>query len=261
MDFQAILNAGGSLGEAKAVNGGAVPYAVIPEGAAVEDLERLLPAPVRARAEVTAKSEATFSAYVNRFKGENTSIFADQQAFSLVGVIDYHGPTAAAWCDHRVSYSAPRSLEWQTWRTSSGKRMAQPDFAQFIEDNVVDIRSPAGADVLEVARSLQAKKAVEFVSAIRLADGSQQFTYNETVDGSAAKGTLKIPEEFKLGIPVFFGGESYEVTARLRYRIAEGKLQMWYELYRPEHIEQDAFGHVCAGVAEATAITIWEGAL
>jgi len=253
-----VIETGGLIGEPKAVPGGLIRYAVIPEGSSVHELERLLPAPVRARAAVTALSVDTFCAYVTKFKTEATAIFADQKSFSLVGIIDYHMPSAAAFRDHRVSYSAPRSLEWETWRGSNAKKMTQADFAQFIEDNVVDIRAPAGADVLEVARSLQAKKAVEFSSGIRLADGAQQFTYNETVDGSSRNGTLKVPEEFTLGIPVFFGGQLYEVRARLRYRIEGGKLSMWYELYRWQHIEQDAFAAVRGEVGNGTGVTVWE---
>jgi uncharacterized protein YfdQ (DUF2303 family) len=256
-DLKAVLDAGAGIGAPKAVGIGL--YAVVPEGWAVESLEAYLDKPIRAKAEVTAKSAETFSAYVVRFKTDATAIFADQQNFKVVGIIDYHAPEIPAFREHRVSYTAPRSLEWTTWRTSGGKKMAQAEFAQFIEDNVVDIRSPAGADVLEVSRNLQAKKKVEFGSAIRLADGAQQFTYSETVDGSTAKGSIKVPEEFVLGIPVFLGGDLYGVTARLRYRISEGNLLLWYELYRPEHIEKDAFEAVCAGIGEATSVAIWQG--
>lgn len=254
-----VVRAGQLIGDAKTAPGGAIPYALVPEGAAVQDLERLLAAPVRARAAVTAKSAETLSAYIVQFKTDATAIFADQERFSIVGIIDYHAPSQPAFREHRVSYAAPRSLEWATWRTCSGKKMSQAEFAQFIEDNVVDIRTPAGADVLEVSRSLQAKKKVEFGSAIRLADGAQQFTYSETVDGSTAKGTIKVPEEFTLGIPVFFGGALYEVTARLRYRISEGVLVLWYELYRPEHIEKDAFEAVCDQVNKDTGVAVWQG--
>lgn len=254
-----VIQAGSMIGDAKSVADGVIPYAIVPNDAHIDELERLLPAPVRARATVTANSAETLSAYINRFKSENSAIFADQAKFTIVGIIDYHAPSAPAFREHRVTYVAPRSLEWQTWTGGSGKRMAQSDFAQFIEDNVVDIRTPPGADVLEVARGLQAKKSVEFASAIRLADGAQQFTYNETIDGSAAKGTIKVPEEFVLGIPVFFGGDLYEVRARLRYRIDGGKLMLWYELYRAEYIERDAFDAVCKGVSEATAKAIWQG--
>ena len=264
-DYQAIIDAGQNLGAPIILTDGG-SYAVIPEGSKIEDLERFLGRPIRARAAVAAKTAETFAAYVKRFQdGGATVIFADQEEFALLGVIDYHEPSTAAdpalpgFREHRISYTAPRSLEWKTWRDANGKQMTQADFARFIEDNVVDIRSPAGAEVLEVSRGLQAKSSVEFASAIRLSDGSQQFTYSETIEGATSKGTMRVPEEFTLGIPVFFGGQAYSVVARLRYRIKDGKLVLWYDLYRPEYIEKDAFEAVVADVGEKTGIEIWHG--
>jgi uncharacterized protein YfdQ (DUF2303 family) len=259
MDFDAILKAGQELGGAKIPADGGSPYAVMPEGSCIADLEQYLVTPKRARGNVVAHQTATFVGYFNHFKADASVIFADQEQFRIVGIIDYHAADKPAFGEHRVTYTTPRSKEWQAWRGASGRKMSQTDFAQFIEDNVVDIRTPAGADVLEVSRSLQAKKSVDFNSSIRLADGSQQFTYNETVDGATAKGTIKVPDEFTLGIPVFFGGALYEVRARLRYRIDSGKLWLWYDLYRPEHIEQDAFEHVVTDIADKSATEVWMG--
>lgn len=257
--LSAVIEAGKLIGLPKTIECGVIPYAVVPKGAALESLEDYLERPARARGQITAQSAETFSDYINRFKMDATVIFACQDAFVLTGVIDWHTPGSAAFCEHRVSYSCPRSLEWETWRGAHGKRMSQSDFAQFIEDNVVDVRAPTGADILEVSRNLQAKKKVEFSSALRLSDGSQQFTYAEIIDGTTSKGSIKVPEEFTLGIPVFLNGPLYEVRARLRYRIEGGNLQLWYELYRPEHIERDAFKAVCDDVNTATGITIWLG--
>lgn len=259
MDMEAIIRAGQQIGDPKTLGEGSVPFAVVPNDCIVKGLEHLLPLPRRAKAAVAAHTAATFDAYFNRFKTPASVIFADRDAFALVGVLDYHAPDQAAFREHHVTYTAPKSKEWTTWRGASGKKMPQADFAQFIEDNVIDIHSPPGADVLEVARGLQAKKSVDFVSAIRLSDGSQQFSYSETIDGSTAKGSLKVPEEFTLGIPVFFGGDAYDVRARLRYRIAESKLHLWFDLYRPEYIEQDAFNRVVEASQVATETPIWMG--
>lgn len=257
MDFDVIIKAGSAIGEPKTIGEGR--YAVVPEGYETEDLEKYLAAPLRARGTVTAHTVPTFTDYFNRFKTAESAIFADQDKARVVGVLDYHGPGKPAFREHSVAYTAPKSKEWQTWRAADGKKMQQADFAVFIENNVIDIRQPTGADVLEVSRSLQATKNVTFNSAIRLADGSQQLTYSETVDGSTKQNNVKVPETFILGVPVYFGGILYEVTARLRYRIHEGKLLMWFDLFRPEHIEQDAFAQVVEEVAKGTTSTVWMG--
>ncbi len=186
-------------------------------------------------------------------------IFADLAQFMVLGILDYHKPEDPSWCEHRITYTAPRSPEWATWTGRNAKPMGQSDFAQFIEDNIVDIRTPPGAEMLEISRNLQAKKQVAFSSAIRLADGSQEFTYAEEVQGSSSKGKFAIPEKFTLGIPVFRGDQPYEVTARLRYRIDGGKLQLWYDLYRHKEIEKDAFDAIVGLIAEETAVEIWQG--
>ena len=254
-----VIKAGQLIGEPRTIPDGLAPFVVVPENCKVEHLEVLLPAPVRARAGVTAKSVETFCEYFNRFQEERSVIFADPTASVIVGIIDYHAVGVAGWCYHRVAYHAPRSMEWQTWTGKNKSPMIQADFAQFIEDNLVDIRQPAGADMLEISRSLQAKKSVDFASSIRLSDGQQEFTYNETIAGATSKGKLKVPEEFTLGIPVLLGGPAYEVRARLRYRISDGKLSLWYDLYRPEHIEKDAFDAVCAAICTATRVDVWQG--
>lgn len=257
-DLSAVIEAGKRIGDPKLVEGGGA-YTILGTGDQVHDLEHLLDTPRRVQSSVTAHDPDTFVAYFNAFKfpGESV-IFADRDNVQLIGVIDYHHESPA-WCSHQVIYTAPHSPEWLTWTGKHGRSMTQPDFAQFIENNVDDIREPSGAEMLEVSRSLQAKKSVDFSSAIRLATGEQEFTYAETIQGSAGKGKLKVPEVFKLGIPVFVNDAPYEVTARLRYRINEGKLSLWYDLLRHPQIEVDAFMTIIGTVATATAVAIWHG--
>lgn len=128
--------------------------------------------------------------------------------------------------------------------------------AQDLSDELAKlIAAVRSTDMLTISRNLQAKKKVDFKSDQNLSNGDIQFTYNETTTGTA--GQLEIPQEFTLGIPVYEGGAPYEVKARLRYRISEGKLTMWYDLVRPERMEEDAFKETaanikqqCSGVAE-----------
>lgn len=249
--------AGAALAPPQIIDAG-VPYTVIPDGYHVEDLEAFADRPARVKAEVVCETTEAFVAYFNRFVSPAAStIFASTAEFVLEGVIDWHKPASSplaageddretaplmpAFADHRVIYRAPRADEWTVWTGANKTQMTQEVFAQFIEDNLADIREPAGADILEIANRLEAQKKVEFVSAQRLTDGAREFTYNETVEGSTRKGTMKIPETFTLGIPVFFGGDLYQVTARLRYRIGSGQLMLWYDLLNPQRIEQDAF--------------------
>lgn len=238
----AMLAAGTAIARPVRIDDGG-SFVVVPDGFRLADIERFLAAPTRPRGTIKAETPAAFVAYYNRFCEEDASlVFAATESFTVKGIIDWHVPgNEAGFGEHRVVYEAPRSDEWKIWTGADGSAMSQGDFSRFIEDNVKDIREPAGADVLEVARQLEVKKRVEFASAMRLSDGQREFTYNETVDGSTRRGKMKVPEEFTLGIPVFIGGELYEVTARLRYRIAGGQLSLWYDLANADAVAREAF--------------------
>lgn len=97
---------------------------------------------------------ASLIAWANRFKGNNSVLFADTgDKPSLTCIADYHGggapvnsPTdrdpAASHCRHRATYAFPVSQEWKTWNEASGKPLTMPQFGEFIEANAKDLLNP-----------------------------------------------------------------------------------------------------------------------
>lgn len=242
------------------------PYVVVPEGAKVEKLESMMAYPSRKKGHVFLRDTASFIEIVNEQKDENTVLYGCYTDPVFVAVFNDHsgqsGSGMPGWRDHRATYNCPQSIEWKTWKAQSGKQMNQEQFAQFIEDNLPDIAQPPAADMLEISRSLEAKKKVNFASGIRLSNGQNQLTYEEEIQGTAAKGTLQVPETFTLGIPVLEGGLRYAVEARLRYRIGEGgKLAMWYELVRPHKILEDAVHAVWSEIQDKTSMRVLNGGI
>lgn len=218
-------------------------YAVLPEGYGLKDLECFQDRPRRIKEALSVATARSFIKYVADFGTGYTAVFSDLRSQKFKAVLDYHDPVSGAgWCEHTVTYSCPVDIRWKTWTAQNGKPLKQVDFARFIEDNLIDIAKPNGADILAIAKELQAKKSIDFKSGQNLNNGDIQFTYNEATTGAA--GQLAIPETFTLGIPVYEGGCKYEVIARLRYRISEGGLALWYDLLRPERMEEDAFKEV-----------------
>lgn len=218
-------------------------FTVLPVDAQLKDLESLQIVPQRARGNVTVTTLESFKSYVMRFRDEaGSTIFADQDTFTLRAVLNYHRDAERPQHgDHICTYKLPLSEEWKRWRHHDGRQCTQAEFAQFLEENNVDIREPAPATMLEVARKLEAKTKVDFSRGERLSDGNIELTYQEKTEATVGKQKLQVPEEFKIGVPVFFGGPIYGVTAKLRYRIKESALQIWYDLHRAEYAEQDAF--------------------
>ncbi len=219
-------------------------YALVPEGYELHDLQEYADVPRRVTGKVALTTVKSFLAYVERFQTPGTLVLADLAGQKFKAILDHaEDANSPGWGEHQATYHCPLGTAWKTWIKKDGNPMDQATFAQFIEDNLIDIASPSHTEILTVSKTLQAKKKVDFKSAVALNNGDVQFTYNETTDASA--GQISVPQTFTLGIPVFEGGAPYEVTARLRYRINdEGKLAMWYDLLRPQRMVEDAFGEV-----------------
>lgn len=240
---------------------GGIPTVVVPEGYDLKELETSLNAPTRFRGVTKLRDVKSFVSIINEFKGDSTKLYGTVNPPAFVAVFNVHSQKAGpGWGDHRATYDCPLSVEWKTWTTKNKQPMVQADFAQFVEDNLPDLLD--GATMLEISRTLEAKKKVNFASGIRLADGQNEFTYEEQVEGTAGKGKFKVPEVFELGIAVFEGGPLYKVTARLRYRIGEGgKLSLWYDLERPHKILEDAVKAVWTDIEVGTETPILHAAV
>jgi uncharacterized protein YfdQ (DUF2303 family) len=208
----------------------------------LELFEKLLPAPLHCETDVTLHDAQSFAEYVNKFGDDDTMVFIDLRDAKFVAIIDYHrADNDPQHGHHRVTYQCPKTPEWNTWLKHSGEKMSQVEFALFIEDNAEEITNPQGAQMLEIAGSLQATNKHDFSSAIKLDNGETQFAYNEVIDGKAGKnGQLDIPTEITVQLQPFQGGSAYERKARFRYRISNGGLMMWYDLVRPQKCIEDA---------------------
>lgn len=253
---------------------GGVPVLVLPADFATKSMEHLLVSPARKKGTVALNDSESFVIVVNDQKGESTRLFSTIDPPTFTAVFN-HTALGTGWGDHRAQYNAPLSPEWKAWTGMDTKKVGQVELAQFIENNLIDVvfidpqaagaqlgevGSPDGATLLEVCRTLEAKKKVDFKSAIRLADGSTQFTYDEDVQGSARQGQLQVPEQFSLGIPVFENGEKWRVDVRLRYRIQDGgQLFMWMELIRANKVIEQAVKDLREKIAAATELQILNG--
>lgn len=252
IDLAAALSSAQKIGEA------GIPYSVIPYGYELHALEKMLEMPVRKRGKVVLSDAQSFINYFIKHS-DLGSIYAQIDPPKFIAVLDDHKTNSPGWRDHVANYHCPLSKEWRIWTESNNRSMKQAEFAQFIEDNLLDIVDPPGAYMLEISRSLEAKKKVNFASAIRLSNGQTELTYEEEIQGTAAKGKLNIPEQFSLGISVLDGTDLYRVDARLRYRISEGNLVMWYDLLRPHKVLESAVMDVWKEIEAKTEQTIFNG--
>lgn len=230
--IQAAIEAGKQLAT-QPFNINGTPMLVIPDHHHLKQLNAYRDHPLRIEQHTKHTTAVSFVDYFNKFAEPNSVIFIDQESAIFYSIIDYHGDLPGNNA-HTAVFTLEKTQEWQNWLNNNKKAMNQEDFGRFIEDNLEEIITPNGAEMLEIALSIQAKTDTKFSSAQRLDNGQIQLAYHEEINGSAgAKGQLKIPQTFTIGLKLFEGGEPYQLEARLRYRIKEGSLSLWYELIRP----------------------------
>ena len=264
---------------------------LVPDGQKATSLKPLLDEYLKAPERIKGTAEITsldsFIAHANRFQDDESALFAhrDPTAPSLIAVYDYHpvvdgagvAAKVARFCGHKARYSFPVADEWVAWTQASGKPMAQAAFAEFLENRVADVCDPIEA--LESARKIMDKLLCKFAGPSRLIElarglsvrvesivankqdlqsGESTVRFEQTHRDEAGA-PLEVPGAFLIGIPVFRSGAIYQLAARLRYRIKEGKMSWWFDLYRAQETFDHAFGEACEHAAKETDLPLFYG--
>src|SRR5262249_14427667 len=140
-------------------------------------------------------------------------------------ILDYHrigADSAPRFCYNRVRYDFPLSEEWAAWHENSGKAMEMVEFAQFLEDHIVNVRAETGelsgetasfvasiggrfatpSKLIEISRGLQVNENSVLKEVRNLSNGEAQMVF--TAEHTGADGQpLVLPNFFMIGIPVF----------------------------------------------------------
>lgn len=233
-----------------------LPVLVAPEHMKIHAFtDRVPPVLTHTKADVAAHDITGFTDYVNLFKrSHSTQIFAALEPRPrLKAVIDYHSTPECSpdYCAHIVTCEMKHSEEFLRWKAADRKPLSQKEFGSFIEDNAADVIEPTGAALMEMALNFSSMRDVEFRSSARLQSGEVQFTYNE----KERAGEVRLPERIKIALPVFRGDtRCIAVTARVKYRITEFKLQIWLELERLDRTVDVAYQAVIKDIAALTGI-------
>lgn len=218
----------------------------IPPGWNVQqiDTEKLQPSPRRKTAKVKLLDVESYAEYL--------CLHGDPSASSIWAQVDYqkgivaftailndHGgdDDEAGWRDHQATFKPAYSYEWATWFGKNTQPMGQVEFAEFIERNLKDIATvdglPTGTQMLAMATDLEITQDAKFKSFTRLQSGGVRLEFVSDDDDETAK-RMEVFNRFAIGVPVFWNGDAYRVEARLKYRVAGGKVSFWFELVRPD---------------------------
>jgi len=225
-------------------------------------LEGYQVAPSRGRGTIDTWTRDGFvTAYLQR-SGPTTSeaIYVRRFAPQLVAVLNDDSPTGPGWRDWRITLTLEPTTAWQHWLNHQGLN-ALPTFASIIEDGMDEIVTPSAATVLEIAQTVHVSGTVKVKNASRLADGQTQYVYEEEVEQRAGvAGTLTIPDELVLSVPVFQGTDPVTVRARIKTRRQGGTLTIGYTLVRPDDVIRDVIAtQIVAGLDVDLAVPIIDG--
>lgn len=212
----------------------------------------LLPAPMRVKRAITLDTAQQLTAYLDEViaaaRVANPKqklypvIFADAATRSFTLYPKFHHGHDLSWLDHKVTSHLNLSREMKLWLKHDGSRFTQEAFADFVEENNVDIHTPTGAAMLTIAKTLQATRTEVFRSSVKVSDGTHRFTWDNQASGEE---NTEVPDEFHLAIPIFDGDEEViRVKARLFHRLPTKEnahlqgsgLTFFYKLHRLDDI-------------------------
>lgn len=238
-----------------------IPFIVLNDGAGKQRRELIterFARPARKTGTVKLNDESSFMEYWKLHQKPYSNIFGCLDPSQFVAVFNDHDGDTPGFGDHQALYKLLPSKEWLEWVSRDKKEFdGTVAFAEWLENHLPDMLSPPGAKMMEIALNLRITQNASYSKAVRLQDGDTQFTYTNTVDGSAGPantGQVSIPDQFSIGIPVFQGltAEQHVIQARFRYRLRGSTLALWYELVRPHKVMENAFEQILIRI-EASA--------
>ncbi len=217
-------------------------------------------APARKTGTTTLRDVASFLAYHGKHSDPASEVYADATRLTITAVLDAHSAGTPRFGKHRAVLALRTTEAWDQWLAKDNRLIGQAEFAEHLEDHLAELIEPDAATMLEIAQSFQATTKADFTSSTRLASGQRQLSYvEETTARAGGKGQLTIPETFEIGLVPFEGSDPYKLTARFRYRIADGQLRLGYKLDRPGDVLRAAFADVLAAVADAVEQPVLNG--
>lgn len=238
------------------------------------DDEEFLLFPRRKKGNASLKDIKSFIQYINRHSDDPcTTIFCDQDysqsRVNFTAIFNDHarqpldgGNSYPGWRDFTAKYTPTFSEEWRRWVGGNKRQFSQLDMAGFIEENLNDIAHaegmPTGSELLEMATSFESSQDMLFKSAIRLQNGGVNMSFVQDDDIQTLV-RMKLFEKIAIGIPVFWGGDAYQIIARLRYKVKDGSLIFWYDLIRSDKVLEHATQEIIKKIEQETSVPMFMG--
>jgi len=234
---------------------------------AIINLADHLGTPTAKMGTITLRERADFVAAVNEHKLPETRIFADivDKGASFLAIFDFHNPasfpdSAPGLNLFRAAFTLRFSPEWLAWTAALDTFVPSAQFGEFIESREAEFVAPNAATMATLAYTLRGTESCTFTDAVNLANGNVDFAFKRESDVRAgADGSLRVPEEIRIRIPIFLGEEAREFTLKFRYRTKQGHAFFSVSFPTSERVVSDAVKAVREAIAQATSLPVWHG--
>lgn len=240
--------------------------------------ECYLDAPRRKRGTYQVRTTVGFCEFTNRHKVDLSVVFVDRERFTCQAIFDFHNPANgdAGHSDFVCKYEIKKSAEWKKWVSQNEEWMKQEQFAEFLDERIVDIQDSSAAGerskniasllgksiagpkkLLDLSKGLSIRVGGELKNIINRDSGECEMVFKEEhTDEYGAP--LKIPGLFIIAIPVFVGGVGYQIPVRLRYRKSGNGLVWQYQMHQSDVMVDDAFSQIVLKIKTETGLPVFE---
>jgi len=232
--------------------------------------QRLLKADGPDRREGTAAHQSidSFIAHANRFKAENSAVWAHATDRKLVSILDYHPAGAASpakWGRHRGVYPCPLSEAWLAWGGSKGLELSQDGFAELLDRRdrelvagkfVSGASAPTPASLITLANNLEVYSSATAKRERDPNTGRLKISYTED---KGVSGDIMPPPAFLVGIPVFQDALPQVLEVRLRVSVENGHAKFSVHIHAPNDILRASFSELCDRVRAETSLPVFVG--
>lgn len=264
-------------------------FAAVPKGKELVSVKKFIDEyrkePERRTGTAVLNTEDSFVAHVQRYEGPSTAIFARRDKTpQMLAVYNYHpagdDQRKAGFGDFRAAYTFPLSDEWTAWIAKNEVQMVPTDFAQFLDDRLIDVYALGETEddeklkdfarefggtfasptkMLELSRSIEINATVGVRQAARLESGEINIAFTEEHRDGDGK-PIRVPSMFVIGIPIFVDGIRYKIICRLRYRLMSGDGITWmYSMVRPRQYLDDAVKESVDSIDDAVGSVVFYG--
>lgn len=170
-------------------------------------------------------------------EGEHASPFVTWNSKGLRAVLDYHGINPGR-CQWLASCPFVQSPEFRLWSSvATGQAIPHQKFVEFLDDHLPDVVEPDPAALLNLLRGLRASVSAQAETELR-ADGTTALKFGK--DQRVQSGTLDLPPEITIGIPVLRGHVGadgkpvlYKLVCKLRVSV-DDNAKLSFRLVMPQ---------------------------